>query len=236
MATLAMFVALGGVSYAALRVPQNSVGTRQLKDGAVTAKKIRNQAITGAQLNLGSLGTVPSAGHADNASHANSADSSARAESADFSTGAANALRLAGHSGKELGPVLVGHTDVPATASNTELWGPISGAGQAVGESTGIGMATPNGPTLYASGLVIEPYGGPEINGAAEVTIGLYIEGREVQYFCKITRFSGCAYDPVNKVTVPPGSVLSIKINEQPHGEEIPAFSIATGVQLSASQ
>ena len=31
MASVAVFIALGGCAYAALRVPPNSVGTRQLK-------------------------------------------------------------------------------------------------------------------------------------------------------------------------------------------------------------
>jgi hypothetical protein len=37
---VALFVALGGISYAAIRLPANSVGTKQLKKGAVTDKKI----------------------------------------------------------------------------------------------------------------------------------------------------------------------------------------------------
>lgn len=40
VATLALFVALGGVSYAALTLPAGSVGTKQLKNHAVTKKKL----------------------------------------------------------------------------------------------------------------------------------------------------------------------------------------------------
>lgn len=40
VSSLALFVALGGASYAAFRLPPNSVGTRQLKDHAVTLVKI----------------------------------------------------------------------------------------------------------------------------------------------------------------------------------------------------
>ena len=40
MATIAVFIALGGASYAATHLPKNSVGTRQLKKGAVTTAKI----------------------------------------------------------------------------------------------------------------------------------------------------------------------------------------------------
>jgi hypothetical protein len=46
-ATLALFLALGGAAYAATQLPRNSVGTRQLRKGSVTAAKIarrtRNQ-------------------------------------------------------------------------------------------------------------------------------------------------------------------------------------------------
>ena len=37
---IALFVALGGTSYAAITLPANSVGNKQLKTGAVTLKKI----------------------------------------------------------------------------------------------------------------------------------------------------------------------------------------------------
>lgn len=40
MACLALFVALGGAGYAALRLPKNSLGSAQLKKGAVTPKKL----------------------------------------------------------------------------------------------------------------------------------------------------------------------------------------------------
>src|ERR1700742_4494361 len=37
---LALFVALGGSAYAATQLPKNSVGTKQLKNGAVTVAKL----------------------------------------------------------------------------------------------------------------------------------------------------------------------------------------------------
>jgi hypothetical protein len=40
VATLALFVALGGGAYAATQLKKNSVGTKQLKNGAVTAAKL----------------------------------------------------------------------------------------------------------------------------------------------------------------------------------------------------
>ena len=63
---LALFVALGGTSYAAVGLAKNSVGTKQLKKNAVTSPKIKNHAVTAAKLNTHGL-TVPSALSATNA-------------------------------------------------------------------------------------------------------------------------------------------------------------------------
>jgi hypothetical protein len=45
MATIAVFVALGGGAYAAITLPANSVGSRQLKNGAVTPRKVARATI-----------------------------------------------------------------------------------------------------------------------------------------------------------------------------------------------
>jgi hypothetical protein len=54
LATLALFIALGGAAVAA-GLPRNSVGPKQLKRGAVTAAKIRKQAVTSAKLATGAV-------------------------------------------------------------------------------------------------------------------------------------------------------------------------------------
>lgn len=48
VATLALFIALGGVSYAAVVLPANSVGTKQIKSGAVTGAKVKDKSLTAA--------------------------------------------------------------------------------------------------------------------------------------------------------------------------------------------
>ena len=47
IAYLALFVALGGTSYAAMRLPDGSVGTRQLKNHSVSAIKLDRGSIGG---------------------------------------------------------------------------------------------------------------------------------------------------------------------------------------------
>lgn len=55
ISTLALGVALGGTSYAVVKLPRNSVGSTQLTRDAVTASKIRANAVTGAKVRNGSL-------------------------------------------------------------------------------------------------------------------------------------------------------------------------------------
>lgn len=45
IACVALFVALGGVAFAATQLPKNSVGTKQLKRGAVTSAKVRDHSL-----------------------------------------------------------------------------------------------------------------------------------------------------------------------------------------------
>ena len=57
MATLALFIALGGSGYAATQLSRNSVGTLQLKRNAVTGVKVRDKSLTGADINESTLTT-----------------------------------------------------------------------------------------------------------------------------------------------------------------------------------
>jgi hypothetical protein len=68
VATLALFLALGGVGIAATKLPKNSVGTKQLKKNSVTGAKVKKHTLTGKNINLSKLGTVPSATNAGTAS------------------------------------------------------------------------------------------------------------------------------------------------------------------------
>jgi hypothetical protein len=53
---IALFVALGGTSYAVIKLPANSVGSRQLKANAVSAAKIRNGSVGRADLDAAARG------------------------------------------------------------------------------------------------------------------------------------------------------------------------------------
>src|SRR4051812_13096453 len=88
-ATLALCLALTGGAYAALEIPPDSVGTKQLKKGAVARAKLKgkavvgskvaDQSLTGRQIKSATLGRVPNAGHAGVADSATNAAVAARA-------------------------------------------------------------------------------------------------------------------------------------------------------------
>jgi hypothetical protein len=106
IALLALFIALGGTTYAATALPANSVGAKQLKKNAVinkkikanavTGAKVKNDSLTGADVNESTLGKVPSAANADHATSANSATTATNATNATNAATAANANLLNG--------------------------------------------------------------------------------------------------------------------------------------------
>lgn len=111
VSTLCLFIVLGGGAWAAKTqlLPKNSVGTPQLKAGAVTGAKVKNGSLSGADINAATLGKVPQAvsaesatdaSHAtsaDSAGHANTAGSADHATSADTATKAGDATTLDGN-------------------------------------------------------------------------------------------------------------------------------------------
>jgi hypothetical protein len=59
VALVALFVALGGASYAAFKLPKNSVGTSQLKKGAVTGAKVKSGSLLASNFKAGQLPAGP---------------------------------------------------------------------------------------------------------------------------------------------------------------------------------
>ena len=64
ISAVALFVALGGTSYAAFTIPKNSVGTAQLKNGAVTKTKIAKKTVAALKGNQGPTGPAGATGAA----------------------------------------------------------------------------------------------------------------------------------------------------------------------------
>jgi hypothetical protein len=56
---IALFVALGGTGYAAIKLPKNSVGTKQLKKNAVTSAKVKNGSLRSSDFKRGQIPAGP---------------------------------------------------------------------------------------------------------------------------------------------------------------------------------
>jgi hypothetical protein len=129
MATVAVFIALGGAGYAAVKLPKNSVGAKQIKANAVTGAKIKNGAVTAAKIAPGAVGTVATA---TNATHAQSADNAATATRAVTATRATSAETAA--DAEALGGVgAAGYQ--PRT-----MWAYVDNSGQILSQSGGISV------------------------------------------------------------------------------------------------
>ncbi len=256
IATIALFVALGGVSFAATQLPRNSVGTKQLKNEAVSTAKIKNAAIvaekiadssittskladssvTGAKVNASSLGTVPSAAAATSADHAARADRADRSSRADLATEAEDAESLNGKPAGAYGGAMVSHTDIPATSADAELWAPVSGIGIARPTLKSAEMVLPNAPRpLFATGFTAFTWEGPSPSDAAKVWVQLYNFEEPIGGKLPVTRLAYDYWGPGSEVTIPGGGRLAIKITEEANGEEIPAMELQTAIWLSPS-
>jgi hypothetical protein len=117
MATIAVFIALGGASYAALKLPKNSVGSSQIKKNAVVAAKIKKGAVTGDKIANGSItGAKIEAGSLTGADLANG---SVTGTSINQST--LNAVRASNVYGVSLNPDCTAAAPFPSGVSATTV-------------------------------------------------------------------------------------------------------------------
>lgn len=96
IAMVALFVALGGVSYAAAtigskEIKNNSIRSVDVRNGGLTGKDLRKDSVGGAKIKESTLGQVPSAQQAQDAVNAESATNAQNAVKAQSADNAVNA-------------------------------------------------------------------------------------------------------------------------------------------------
>ena len=97
IAYLALFVALGGTSYAAAKLPRNSVGSPQIKKNAVTSSKVKNGALTRADFRSGQLPAGPKGDRGDTGAKGDKGDTGAPGQNGvDGAPGSAKAYAIVG--------------------------------------------------------------------------------------------------------------------------------------------
>jgi hypothetical protein len=83
MATIAVFLALGGGAYAATRLPRNSVGSKQIKKNAVTSKKVKNGSLLPGDFKGGRLPAGPAGPKGDKGDACTASDPACRGPKGD---------------------------------------------------------------------------------------------------------------------------------------------------------
>ncbi len=140
VSSLALFVALGGVSYAAVTLPARSVGSKQLKAGAVTSSKVRNGSLRKKDFKRGQLprGKTGSAGAdgADGQPGANGRPGPKGEDGAPGARGESGPVAASGPAGPEGPPGPSGTDGAPGPA----------GAGGPAGAAGSDGAPGPAGP------------------------------------------------------------------------------------------
>jgi len=97
VSVLALFVAMGGVGWAAITIPSNSVGTAQLQNASVTNHKILNGAVGNFKLAFGAVGARKLANGAVGSNQINASQVQARVTGSCSSTaGAVSSISATG--------------------------------------------------------------------------------------------------------------------------------------------
>jgi hypothetical protein len=190
IALLALFVAIGGTGYAALKLPKNSVGSNQIRKGAVKNSDIAANAVTGAKVRRGSL----------NASDFKAGTLGGGGNGARGPRGPKGATGAAGK--PAFGAILGRGLNVPATPA---FLAP-SGQAQYDANENNVSSFTPNA-TMKASDLAITLTTATGLNDTRTFT--LRVGNADTALKCTVPPGNpGCT--STGSVTIPGGSLISI--------------------------
>jgi hypothetical protein len=185
IALLALFVALGGTGYAAVKIAKNSIGTKQLKRGAVKTSDLAANSVTGSKVKRGSL-----------------ASSDFKASS--LPRGPKGERGAAGASGSPAFGAVIGRGDgVPATGTSF-----LAPSGQFTAQLTEnlVSSFTPNA-TLTASDLAISLFVAPAPGTSRTFT--LRVGQANTALSCTVP--AGVTLcNSTGSITIPPMSLISI--------------------------
>ena len=208
VAYLALFVALGGTTYAATSLPRNSVTTKSIRKGAVTKPKIAKDAVTGAavkdrslsgaDIDPTALGSVPDSAHATNADNATNAGNAANAANAAH---AGNSDQLGGLAPESF---LKGADQFPGGDLTGTYAQPTIGAGKV--DSSKIADGSIAGADVGANAL-----GGSQINelSLTGVDAGKLGGRSSSEYVLNDGNFfTSAAWNAVNTTTAPANTVV----------------------------
>jgi len=221
IALVALFIALGGASYAAIKVPAGSVGTKQLKNNAVSGKKLKKNAVTGAKVKNGSLaagdfaaGQLPAgATGPDGPQGSTGSQGQTGLAGSDGATGTTGSAGVTGATG------VTGLTGASSTAVMTgrSSLGTSSETFAVSGESTAAVAGSELNETLSPavpvtlgnlSVRVNTAPGGAGVSRFFELLVNNAVTSPRM--FCIVAAASTSCTDTVNKPTVPASSLIEM--------------------------
>lgn len=229
---VALFIALGGASYAAIKVPARSVGTKQLKNKAVTAAKVKpgtllRKNFAPGQIPAGAKGATGSEGAqgATGTAGSNGTNGSVGATGADGSVGATGPQGAVGATGTEgaigaTGPDgAVGATGATGDSAFSTYTGSSGGSlsvgtvfmGSGAGTSateTSVRSLTPM-VDMVASDLAVHLDFVPGFDTSR--TFMFRVDGISTPLGCTITEFASECADTSTQVNIPAGSLISLR-------------------------
>jgi hypothetical protein len=185
VATLALFLALGGGAYAAFKLPKNSVGPKQIKANAVNSSKVANGSLLAGDFEAGQLPTGPQGLKGDQGIQGIQGIQGSASASAAFG-------------GVQNLPTLAGGASVFTNAADTEN---LPGEGN-------INILTPNAAVTLRDLAVRE--GGANL--PANVSLMFTLDGPSSSISCTIPTGSRSCDSGAQTATVPPASEMTLTI------------------------
>jgi hypothetical protein len=240
IAYLALFVAMGGTTYAAIRLPANSVGTKQLEKGSVTGAKVAKNTLTGSNIKVSSLGTVPDAAALDG-KPASSFEPSAGALTSvtagtDLTGGGSSGAVTIGADETQLQHRVTGTCPGGSAVSSISQTGQVSCAttgvtqmmgGSAGNVSTGIqyfapeGLTTPSGTegnvwlqSSNLAGIAGNLSGETPTAVPAAVSFTLDVNGSPTSVSCTIPAEGSICSDSDHTAAIPAGAYVDISVTD----------------------
>ncbi len=255
VASLALFVSLGGGAYAAVSVPPNSVGTAQLKNAAVTGAKLHGNAVSSPKVEDGSLlaqdikaGQIAAGlgaaggdltGSYPDPSIASGAVTNAKlaadaVNTANFNPGAQapDSAKLDQRAPDDYGAVLSGRINgLSGTAGGTvpDQYGTVSGISTPSNTQTSVTTVSPN-QTLVARDLSVQITAAP--GSGNDRTFELVVNGTRSGLLCEIANSATSCSDS-GPVTVPAGATLSL-LSHIENESGVPSANVLFAFRLTA--
>jgi hypothetical protein len=189
IACIALFIALGGTSVAAVSLSKNTVGSKQLKAGAVHNSDLSKNAVTSTKIANGSLQTTDFKG--------GQLPAGAR--------GPQGAVGTTGSQGSSAASFQTGRFDFGVTAG---VFAAPTGVTASSSTESDLDTLSPAQPSVARDLAINET---TALTGDNTRTYTLRVNGTDTALTCSITSANTICHDTTHTVTIPAGSLLSIR-------------------------